>query len=67
MEDFARGLVKRFAHVPIVGLRALAGDHGLDAVDTYLAASDREQGWGLRPTGGESLPAAARRRSGDTP
>ena len=50
VEDFAQGLAKRFAHVPIVGLRALAGEHGLDAVHAFLAASDEEQAWGLRST-----------------
>ncbi len=48
LQDFAHGLAKRFAHVPVVGLRALAGTQGLEAVDTFLTASDREQAWGLR-------------------
>lgn len=42
VESFALGLAKRFAHVPLRGLRALASEHGSTAVDTFLAASDAE-------------------------
>ncbi|MEM9556069.1 MAG: hypothetical protein AAGC60_17565 [Acidobacteriota bacterium] len=53
VERFAVGLAKRFAHLPVVGLRALAAEHGLDAADTFLAASDGESAWGLRGEGPE--------------
>ncbi|MEM8933329.1 MAG: hypothetical protein AAGE94_19220 [Acidobacteriota bacterium] len=42
VEAFALNLAKRFAHVPTLGLRALAAEHGHDAVATFLAASDTE-------------------------
>ncbi|MEM1205055.1 MAG: hypothetical protein AAGN66_17625 [Acidobacteriota bacterium] len=42
VEAFAVSLAKRFAHVPTLGLRALASEFGGDAVDTFLAASDAE-------------------------
>ncbi|MEM1181966.1 MAG: hypothetical protein AAGM22_26705 [Acidobacteriota bacterium] len=51
VEGFAVGLAKRFAHVPVVGLRALVGEHGLAAADTFLTASDEEMAWGLRAAG----------------
>lgn len=37
---FAHNLAKRLAHLPSVGLRALAADFGHDAVDTFLTAAD---------------------------
>ncbi|MCG8461040.1 MAG: hypothetical protein MI919_32550, partial [Holophagales bacterium] len=37
---YAHNLAKRLAHVPIAGLRALAGEHGSAPLETFLAAAD---------------------------
>ncbi|MEM6795553.1 MAG: hypothetical protein AAF725_16360 [Acidobacteriota bacterium] len=39
VEAFALNLAKRLAHVPTLGLRALASEYGRDAVETFLEAS----------------------------
>lgn len=38
--DQARRLADRFAHLPVKGLRALARDHGPDAVGTFLREAE---------------------------
>ena len=48
MERFALDLAKRLSHVPVVGLKAVAREHGLEVADTFLSASDDERAWGLR-------------------
>lgn len=40
VERFAHNLAKRLAHLPSVGLRALASEFGVGAVDTFLTAAD---------------------------
>ena len=40
VQRFAHNLAKRLAHLPSVGLRALAAEFGVDAVDTFLTAAD---------------------------
>ncbi len=40
VERFAHNLAKRLAHLPSVGLRALAPDFGVEAVETFLQAAD---------------------------
>lgn len=45
---FAHNLAQRFAHIPLLGLRALAAEYGSDAVETFLAASDGELAETLR-------------------
>lgn len=40
VERFAHNLAKRLAHLPSVGLRALAPEHGIEAVVTFLQAAD---------------------------
>lgn len=37
---FAHNLAKRLAHLPSVGLRSLAAEFGVDAVDSFLTAAD---------------------------
>ena len=37
---FAEELARRLAHIPAVGLRALAAESGIDPVRTFLAASN---------------------------
>ncbi len=40
VERFAHNLAKRLAHLPSVGLRALAPELGIEAVETFLQAAD---------------------------
>jgi glutamyl-tRNA reductase len=40
LEVFAQGLAKRLAHLPALGLRALAAESGLDTVRTFCTASN---------------------------
>lgn len=40
LRRFARGLARRLAHVPAVGLRRLAQEEGMGPVRTFLTASD---------------------------
>ena len=40
IEEWAVTLARRFAHVPSVGLRAVAMHKGLDAVDTFFSHAD---------------------------
>jgi len=40
VRSFAEELARRLAHIPAVGLRALAAEAGIDPVRTFLAASD---------------------------
>jgi len=42
LERWAETLARRFAHLPTLGLRGLASQHGLGAVELFLAASDEE-------------------------
>jgi len=39
VREFAEELARRLAHIPAVGLRALAAESGIDPVRTFLAAS----------------------------
>ena len=39
---WAETLARRFAHLPSLGLRALAAEEGMDAVRSFLAAADPE-------------------------
>ncbi|MDA8016813.1 MAG: hypothetical protein MPN21_05125 [Thermoanaerobaculia bacterium] len=55
IERFGRNLAQRFAHVPRRGLRALAAECGPEAVDVFLAASDRELAEGVRDASQEKL------------
>jgi len=40
VRSFAEELARRLAHIPALGLRALAAEAGIDPVRTFLAASD---------------------------
>jgi glutamyl-tRNA reductase len=40
LERWAETLARRFAHLPTLGLRGIAGSHGLPAVKSFLAACD---------------------------
>jgi glutamyl-tRNA reductase len=40
VRSFAEELARRLAHIPAVGLRALAAEGGIEPVRTFLAASD---------------------------
>jgi glutamyl-tRNA reductase len=42
LERWAETLARRFAHLPTLGLRGLASQHGLSAVELFLAAGDEE-------------------------
>jgi glutamyl-tRNA reductase len=42
LERWAETLARRFAHLPTLGLRGLASQQGLVAVELFLAASDEE-------------------------
>ena len=42
LERWAETLARRFAHLPTLGLRELASQQGLGAVELFLAASDEE-------------------------
>ena len=55
VQRFGHNLAKRFAHVPTLGLRALAAECGPEAVDVFLAASDRELADGVREASREKL------------
>lgn len=55
VERFGHNLAKRFAHVPTLGLRALAAECGPEAVDVFLAASDRELADDVREASREKL------------
>lgn len=55
VERFGHNLAKRFAHVPTLGLRALAAESGPEAVDVFLAASDRELAEGVREASRKNL------------
>ncbi len=40
LDEWAQRMTQRVTHVPFVGLRALAAEHGSEAVETFLAAAD---------------------------
>jgi glutamyl-tRNA reductase len=42
LERWAETLARRFAHLPTLGLRGLAAEHGVEAVRSFLAACDAE-------------------------
>ncbi len=42
VEQWAITLARRFAHVPTVGLRAVAMHKGLEAIDTFFAHADKQ-------------------------
>lgn len=42
LDDWAQRMADRVSHVPFVGLRAIAAQHGPEVVKTFLAASDPE-------------------------
>ncbi len=45
---WAAVLARRFAHLPTVGLRALAREHGFDAVESFVRAADPDLAGALR-------------------
>lgn len=40
MQAWAQHMLNRVAHIPMVGLKRLAAEHGLDAVEAFLAGVD---------------------------
>ena len=59
LERWAETLARRFAHLPTLGLRGLAAEHGLPAVRSFLAACDAES-LAEHPNEAESLELLAR-------
>lgn len=55
VKRFGHNLAQRFAHVPTLGLKALAAEIGPEAVEVFLSASDRELAEGVRDASRENL------------
>jgi len=63
--EFADGLARQLAHLPSAGLRELADRHGMDAVESFLAAADPGLRSALdRALADESLPRGAQDQEG---